>query len=105
MFLTNSSEYEAEEIAFVLNTAISAFQAAQAETQRERDSLPTLIHTGFGGCGAFGGNRSLMIALQVVAARAAAIVDGLSCRESLPRPLIRHRCSLPSWPCAPCSRP
>jgi hypothetical protein len=33
----------------------------------------TIVHTGFWGCGAFGGNRRLMIALQALAARAAKV--------------------------------
>ena len=56
-------EYKPNQIEYVLETAFTAFSAARGET------LPVLgpdarttIHTGFWGCGAFGGNRRLMIA-------------------------------------------
>jgi hypothetical protein len=32
-----------------------------------------VVHTGYWGCGAFGGNRELMVLLQVVAARMAGL--------------------------------
>lgn len=65
-------DYTAREIAFVFATAYTAFAAAvqESRTTVEREAV---IHTGFWGCGAFGGNRRLMVALQVLAAQAAGV--------------------------------
>ena len=61
-------------IAHILGTAYSAFRAAGLEADRERGSgCATVVHTGFWGCGAFGGNRELMAMLQVLAARMAGV--------------------------------
>lgn len=62
--------YTAEQIERVLVTAVGAFGAAVAETaDGGGDGAGTVVHTGYWGCGAFGGNRILMAALQVLAAR------------------------------------
>jgi len=53
----------------VLETAVTGFVAARLETP---GGEPT-IHTGYWGCGVYGGNRTLMTQLQVVAARIAGI--------------------------------
>jgi len=64
--------YTARQIEGIFLTAYTAFAAAVHESTRDPNaSRQTLIHTGFWGCGAFGGNRHLMIALQSLAARAA----------------------------------
>lgn len=78
-----TGHYSAGEIEEVLVTAYSGFAAAKDETTRlaaARDeddagggALRTVIHTGFWGCGAFGGNRTLMPALQLVAAHLAGV--------------------------------
>ncbi len=48
--------------------------AAVAETRNSRGlGVDTVIHSGFWGCGAFGGNRTLMVALQIVAAAASGV--------------------------------
>ena len=60
--------YKEDEIARILRTAWAGFVAA-----REEAAAPVTIHTGFWGCGKFGGNRILMTALQVVAAHLARI--------------------------------
>ncbi len=61
--------YQRSEVGSIFATAVTAFGAARQESTRAfRD---TVIHTGFWGCGAFGGNRVLMVALQALAARAA----------------------------------
>jgi len=61
--------YSAAEIDEALTTAFTGFQAAVLESHRERgDATPVAVHTGYWGCGAFGGNRVLMALLQVVAA-------------------------------------
>jgi len=53
----------------VIETAVTGFVAARLETP---GGEPT-IHTGYWGCGVYGGNRTLMTQLQVVAARIAGI--------------------------------
>lgn len=62
-----SGTYTAEEIEYILATAYTAFRAAK----RESPGKEITIHTGFWGCGAFGGCRGLMIVLQLCAARLA----------------------------------
>lgn len=59
-----SGRYAREEIGNILLTAYTGFRAAAIESAEQ----PTVVHTGFWGCGAFGGNRILMAALQVLAA-------------------------------------
>jgi hypothetical protein len=64
--------YRLGEIEFILRTAFSGLAAACLESRRGRDSAPhVVVHTGFWGCGAYGGNRVMMALLQVVAARLA----------------------------------
>lgn len=60
--------YSREQIEDILLTAITAFAAARAESGAD-----VRIHTGHWGTGAFGGDRVLMAAAQVLAARAAEI--------------------------------
>lgn len=61
-------EYSREQIINVLVTAYTGFGAARSESQRLINSeARTVIHTGFWGCGAFGGNRELMTILQGLA--------------------------------------
>jgi len=51
----------------------------------------TAVHTGFWGCGAFGGNRQLMTLLQLIAACASGVdllvfhtgFDGAACHEAV----------------------
>lgn len=61
-------EYSREEMLNVLTTAYTGYLAAREESQRlvQGDSR-TVVHTGFWGCGAFGGNRRLMTILQGLA--------------------------------------
>ena len=59
--------YSEDEIAVVLRTAFTGFRAAVLES----GGRDVTIHTGFWGCGAFGGNRVLMTLLQLLAAGAA----------------------------------
>jgi hypothetical protein len=69
-----TGDYTESDIQYIFATAFTAFAAAHAETQRLEDQASqTVIHSGFWGCGAFGGNRKLMIALQTLAARAASV--------------------------------
>ncbi|MBS4040970.1 MAG: hypothetical protein KGZ81_16410 [Flavobacteriales bacterium] len=62
-------KYSFDEIDYILNTAFSGFRAAVIES----GSLPSIIHSGYWGCGAYGGNRILMTWLQVVAANLAGV--------------------------------
>lgn len=64
--------YQPKTIEKILVTALTGFRAAVMESHRERgESRSVVVHTGFWGCGAFGGNRRLMAILQVIAAAAA----------------------------------
>lgn len=61
--------YEYDIIEFILATAVTGFVAAKIESQLEIVKPIVSIHTGFWGCGAYGGNRILMALLQLLAAR------------------------------------
>ena len=64
-----SGDYTVEDMLKVLNTAYTGFSCARKESEKLVPENPkTLIHTGFWGCGAFGGNRILMTILQCIAA-------------------------------------
>ena len=65
--------YEYDIIEFILATAVTGFLAAKIESQLQIPSPLVSIHTGFWGCGAYGGNRVLMALLQLLAARLAQI--------------------------------
>lgn len=61
--------YHTDEITAALVAAYTGFAAARAHLPTPE----TTVHTGFWGCGAFGGNRALMTMLQVAAAEAAGV--------------------------------
>ncbi len=61
--------YTAREIEGILATAFTGFRAAVMES----GDAPVAVHTGFWGCGAFGGNRVLMALLQIFAGELAGI--------------------------------
>jgi hypothetical protein len=63
--------YTREQVETILVTAYSGFRAAVLES--ERDGLGAVIHSGFWGCGVFGGNREMMLMLQEIAARMAGV--------------------------------
>jgi hypothetical protein len=70
--------YRRDEIETTLITAYTGFRAAVLESRGLRGSangFPSwiVVHTGFWGCGAFGGDRVLMALLQLVAARLAGL--------------------------------
>ena len=70
----------------VLLTAHSGFRAAVLESKRISASGPSptvVVHTGWWGCGAFGGNRVLMAVLQLIAAETAG-VDQLAFHSAAP---------------------
>jgi hypothetical protein len=67
-------EYTADDVELILTTAYTGFAAAAAESRRAAgDAATTVVHTGFWGCGAFGGNRVVMALLQLLAARLARV--------------------------------
>jgi hypothetical protein len=67
-------DYAESEIAFIFTTAYTAFASARQESVSHQGApAEAVVHTGFWGCGAFGGNRKLMVALQALAARATQI--------------------------------
>lgn len=69
-----SGAYTMAEIEDVLLTAYTGFRAAAAESHDAAGpDAQTVVHTGYWGCGAFGGNRTLMAMLQVLAARMAGL--------------------------------
>lgn len=65
--------YRRSEIDYVLATAFTGYSAVRLESARLAPEPVVAIHTGFWGCGAFGGNRVLMALLQLLAARLARI--------------------------------
>ncbi len=65
--------YTVADLALVLRTALTGFTAAVLESRRLWPTAPVEIRTGFWGCGAFGGNRQVMTALQLLAARLAGV--------------------------------
>lgn len=66
---SGSGSYTRGQVEGILATAYTGFRAAVIESGEG----PAAIHSGFWGCGAFGGNRVLMLLLQVVAAGAAGV--------------------------------
>ena len=66
--------YTREDIERILVTAYTGFRAAVAESERLAGAdAPVAVHTGYWGCGAFGGNRALMTVLQLLAAEMAGV--------------------------------
>jgi len=66
-------EYSIGNINEILGTAYSGFCAAYAETKALNPNYQIVIHTGHWGCGAYGGNKVIMTALQIIAAHLAKI--------------------------------
>jgi hypothetical protein len=66
--------YTVAQIELISTTAYTGFLAAREESRSLAGSTArTVVHTGFWGCGAFGGNRILMTMLQVLAADLAGV--------------------------------
>lgn len=64
--------YQVSELRQILSTAYAGFRAAVLESEFQAGHpVPVVMHTGFWGCGAFGGNRIVMTALQILAAELA----------------------------------
>ena len=60
--------YRQNVIVDILKTAITGFGAAVTETRSADPDGATVVHTGWWGCGAYGGNQELMAMLQLLAA-------------------------------------
>jgi hypothetical protein len=58
-----SGRYTIEQIRYIVTTAYTGFSAARLESAPNQAA----VHTGFWGCGAYGGHRVLMALLQLVA--------------------------------------
>jgi len=66
--------YTEEQIRFILTTAFTGFSAACSESRTtDKPSAEVVIHTGFWGCGAYGGNRVVMALLQLLAAQCSGV--------------------------------
>jgi hypothetical protein len=66
--------YQREQIALAIGTGYSGFRAAVHESRRTAGpDVLVAIHSGFWGCGAFGGNRVMMTLVQLLAADMAGV--------------------------------
>ena len=66
--------YTTPQLEQILITAFTGFQAAALESHRlHGEAGHVVVHTGYWGCGAFGGNRVVMALLQILAARMAGV--------------------------------
>lgn len=66
--------YQREQIGLAISTAYSGFRAGVLESRRVAGpDAEVAIHSGFWGCGAFGGNRVMMTLLQILAADMAGV--------------------------------
>ena len=66
--------YERAELEDVLATAYTGFAVAGRESLRlAGPEARAVVHTGFWGCGAFGGDRTVMTVLQALAADLAGV--------------------------------
>lgn len=70
-----SGTYTVAQIGRILLTAYTGYAAAVAESASVAPTAAVVMHTGFWGCGAFGGNRTLMVAAQILAARWAGVSE------------------------------
>jgi hypothetical protein len=70
---TGSGRYTAAQVENALETAYTGMKAAQVESRLKMETESVEVHTGFWGCGAFGGNRPLMTLIQLLAAQLAGI--------------------------------
>lgn len=69
-----SGRYSPEDLSRTLMTAAAGYFAAISESRRAHGpDAKVVIHTGFWGCGAYGGNKRAMALLQLLAARIAQV--------------------------------
>lgn len=74
-------EYNERQIEYILQECFTAYSAAKtlanitASLNRNtfNQRTKTYVHSGWFGCGAYGGNRTIMIVLQIIAAKMAGI--------------------------------
>jgi hypothetical protein len=71
--LCATGTYTVSQIKDILITAFSGFAAARDESRLSMASEDVAIHSGYWGCGAYGGNRVAMALLQMIAAQLAGI--------------------------------
>lgn len=71
-YRSEGAPYTAGELRSILATAIAGFRAAALEST-VAGAAGAVVHTGYWGCGAFGGVPELMALLQLVAAHASGI--------------------------------
>jgi len=99
-----SGRYSLDQIQQVTQNACTGFMAARVESDRVNPTnRRTLIHTGFWGCGAFGGNRILMTMLQALAADLAGVNLHFHAADESGAALVhqtleQYRCLLESAP-------
>lgn len=67
--------YSRRQIVQILETAVSGFTAMCLETKIANPEAIPVLHTGFWGCGAYGGDRELMTLLQLIAASLVGVQD------------------------------
>lgn len=65
----HGGSYDQDQIEYLLVTAFTGFSAAVQES----GAATVLVHSGYWGCGAFGGNRILMVTIQAIAAQMAGL--------------------------------
>jgi hypothetical protein len=66
--------YKYETIKYIFSTAYTAYKAIKYETEEKLGpNSKCILHSGFWGCGAFGGNHILMTLMQIIAAECANI--------------------------------
>ncbi|MBN1192179.1 MAG: hypothetical protein JXA36_00590 [Coriobacteriia bacterium] len=65
--------YERGALERILVTAYTGFAAAVAESASVKSGAPVVIHSGYWGCGVFGGDRVVMSLLQILAAGMAGV--------------------------------
>ena len=63
-----TGKYTKQQIEFIIKNAITGFNAAVKKSKEMNKNAKVSIHTGYWGCGAYGGNRELMPLLQIIAA-------------------------------------
>lgn len=66
-------KYTREQMDRILVTAYTGFAAAVHESARLAPGAPVAVHTGYWGCGVFGGCRKVMALLQLIAAAMAGV--------------------------------
>ncbi len=75
---SGGGSYARAEIMAALRTAYSGFRAVVLASVSDHQPIkPIVLHTGNWGCGAFGGDRQLMLSIQMMAAHLAGITEAV----------------------------